>query len=127
MRVAALILGIVGGVLGLIASILAITVGGIGHAVGASNADQVTGLGFLAFACTIVGFVGAGLALAKPRMAALLLLIAGVVGFISISVFWLLSGPFLLVGALLAFLGRGSKAPVAATSPSVTSGQNPHN
>lgn len=115
MRVAALVLGIIGGVLGILAGILAITVGGLGQAVGAQHAGEVTGLGFLAFAMAVVGIVGGALALSKQRVAALLMLIAGIVGFIAVSAFWLLSGPLLLIGALLAFLGRAPKA-VATTS-----------
>jgi len=110
MRTAALVLGIIGGVLGIIAAILAITIGGVGQAVGAQHAGEVTGLGFLAFAAAVVGIVGGALALSKARVAALLMLIAGVVGFIAVSAFWLLSGPLLLIGALLAFLGRAPKA-----------------
>ena len=109
MKVAALVLGIVGGVFGLIAGILAITVGGIGQAVGANQAGTVTGLGFLAFAMAVVSLVGGALALSKPRVAALLLLIAGIVGFFAVSAFWLLSGPLMILGALFAFLGRTKK------------------
>jgi hypothetical protein len=124
LRVAALVLGIVGGVLGLIAGILAITVGGIGQAVNANGAGTVTGLGFLAFVMAVVGLVGGALALSKPRVGALLLLVAGIVGFIAVSAFWLLSGPLMLIGALLAFLGRAPKAaaPAAAVSASAPTG-----
>lgn len=108
MRVGALVLGIIGGIIGLFAAVFALGVGGIGGAVGAEGASTVVGLGWSALLLSILGIVGGALAMAKPRFAALLMLVAGIGGFISVSLFYIIAGPLLLVGALLAFLGRAS-------------------
>jgi hypothetical protein len=114
MRVAALILGIVGGVLGIVAGIFAMTVGGIGAAFEAEGAGMVTVLGLAAILLAVVGIVGGGVALRYPRASALLQLVAGLGGFVAVSAFWIPAGVCLLVGALLAFLGRRPASPAPA-------------
>lgn len=111
MRIAALILGIVGGVFGIIAGIFAMTVGGIGAAFQAEGAGTITGLGFAAILLSVLGIAGGGVALRYPRASALLQLIAGLGGFIAVSWFWIPAGVCLLVGALLSFLGRRPAGP----------------
>lgn len=77
MRIAALILGVVGGILGIVAGIFAMTVGGLGTALEAEGAGTVTGLGFAALLLGVVGIAGGGLALRYPRAGAVLQLVAG--------------------------------------------------
>jgi hypothetical protein len=123
MRTAALVLGLIGGIIGLFAGGFAIVVGGIGTAVQTDRAGTVVVLGFIALGLAIVGIVGGALAQAKPRVAALLMLIAGIGGFIAVSLFWIVSGLLLIIGAVLAFLGRAPRtalpSSVTATPPQV--------
>lgn len=124
MRIAALVLGIIGGVIGLMA---AATAGLLGGAAGAlatdaqstAQATEIAGRGGLGVLISIVAMVGAAFAMAKPRFAALTLLITGVAGLFAIGGFYLLAGPLLLVASLLAFLGRKPNAATQA-APSST-------
>jgi hypothetical protein len=113
MRIAALILGVVGGVFGLIAALLALGIGGIGSATGQQGGGQIIGLGWSAFAFCILGFLGSGLAMGKPKLGAVLLLVAGLGFFISISWFAIITAPLFLIAALLAFMGRRTATPAA--------------
>jgi hypothetical protein len=106
MRTASLVLGIIGGVFGIIAGLLAMTIGGAGAAFEAADAGTIVGLGFAAVFIGIVGIVGGALAPRYPKAAAILQLVSGVLGFIAVSLFWIFSGILLLIGALMAFLGR---------------------
>jgi hypothetical protein len=106
MRTTALVLGIIGGVFGIFAALFALAVGGISSAANVNGGGQVVALGYTAFFVSIAAIVGGALAPKKPKAAAILLLLTGAGGFVCVSAFWLLSGPLLLVGALLAFLGR---------------------
>lgn len=106
MRTAAFILGIIGGVLGIIAGILAMIIGGVGAAFEADDARMIGGLGFFAIIFGIVGIVGGALASRSPKLAAILELAAGILGFIVVSMFWIPAGLCLIIGALLAFLSR---------------------
>jgi hypothetical protein len=114
MRIGALVLGIVGGIFGIVAALLALSIGGIGSAVGAQGAGTVLGLAWWAFGFCLLGFVGAGIAMAKPGLSALLLLIASVGFLISVSWFALITAPLFLIASLLAFAGRGRTAAASA-------------
>lgn len=124
MRTASLVLGIVGGVFGILAGLLAMTVGGIGSAFEAEGSGSIVGLGFAAIMLGVLGIIGGALSNRSPGAASLLQAVAGVLGFIAISLFWVLAGVLLLAGALFAFLGRRSvsqQAP-AANQPETMEG-----
>lgn len=106
MRIAALILGVVGGIFGIIAALLALSIGGIGSAVGQEGAGMIVGLGWSAFLFCLLGFLGAGLAMGKPRLGALLLAVSGFGFLVSVSWFAIITAPLFLIASLLAFFGR---------------------
>jgi len=111
MRTGAMILGIIGGVIGLIWGIISWMVGGIvgglSELLGLGGGTMAL-LGFLTFVFAIMGVVGGGIARAKPKVAGILMLIAGFGGFsfFYFSLFWLLPGILLIIGGVLAILGR---------------------
>ncbi|CAN5206067.1 hypothetical protein BH20ACT9_BH20ACT9_21250 [soil metagenome] len=112
---AAMVWGITGGVIGIIAAFLVIVIGGIGEGLEAAGARTrggagIAGLGFAAVFLAVLGIVGGALARARPMAAAITQLVAGVGGFIAVSAAWLVSGPLLLVGAVLAFTGARTQA-----------------
>ena len=105
MKIASLILGIIGGIAGLIGATLALGVGGLGSAFDASGASEVVGLGWSAFLFAILAIVGAALAIAKPKISGWMQLIACIGGLISISAFWAPSAILLLISSILALVG----------------------
>ena len=106
MRTAAMVLGIVGGVFGIIFAVLAVVIGGAGVAFGAEGAGTVAGLGFVAILLAIAAIVGGALAKNHRKAAIVLLLVPGIIGFICISWFWILPGLLLLAGAGLETAAR---------------------
>lgn len=113
MRIASLILGIVGGLFGLGGAVFALFVGGLGSAFGAEGAETVTGLGFAAIPLAVIGIVGGALAISKPKTAAWLQLISAVGGLIAISAAYAVAFACLLVGAVLAWV-EGRRAAAAS-------------
>ena len=109
MRTASLVLGIIGGVFGIIAGLLTLTIGGVGAAFDASGAESIAGRSFVAVLVGVVGIVGGALAPRYPKAAAVLQLISCVVGLILIGLFWIFSAILLLIGAALAFFGRRTR------------------
>ena len=109
MRTASLALGIIGGVFGIIAGLFAMTIGGVGAALEASDSGTVTVLGFAAVFIGVLGIVGGAVAPRYPKAAATMQLISCVAGFVAVSLFWIFSGILLLIGAGLAFLGRNAR------------------
>ena len=99
MRVAALIIGIIGSAAGFVAAVIALFIGGVGVALEAEGASKITSLAFGAIGASIVGLVGGALSIAKPRFAAVLMVLSAVVGAISISAFYALGAALLVIGA----------------------------
>jgi hypothetical protein len=109
MRTGALVLGIIAGLAGLVSAVFALFVGGLGGAFDAKGAETVVGLGWSALGFSLLGLVGAALSLAKPVLAAVIMLIVRVAILISISLFAVIATPLFLIAALLAFLGRNTR------------------
>jgi len=63
----------------------------------------------VAFVASVVGLVGGAIAIAQPKAAAILMLVAAIVGVISISAAFVPATILLLIAALLAFLGRNKE------------------
>lgn len=102
MKVAALLCGIIGGVIQLV-----ITVAGLGFGVVVASfggGGAIAGASLAAMVMAIIGIVGGALALAKPLVAAILMAVAAVLGFVFISLGFAIGGILLLIGAALAFI-----------------------
>ncbi|MDW7981501.1 MAG: hypothetical protein RMH81_01600 [Thermomicrobium sp.] len=115
MRIAALVFGILGGVVGLIAALLTLGIGGLFAAFQAEDAGTIVGGGFLAILFAALGIVGGALALRRPGASAVLQVVAAVGGLVAISVFWTPSAVLFALGTVTALLGRrGARTPLAA-------------
>jgi hypothetical protein len=115
MRLAALIIGLFGGVLGFIAAVIAASAGGLATAFGAHGGHTVLWLSVSAFLAAVLGVIGAALAMSKPKAAWILLIIAAVWSVISTSAFGAPAGFLMFVAAVLAFIAsRATAAPSAA-------------
>lgn len=108
MRIAALVFGILGGLIGLVAAFLALGIGGLAAAFAAEGAGTVVGGGLGAIVLAALGIVGGALALSRPGVSAILQLIAGLGGLLAIWLFWIPSAALFGLGALTAMLGRRS-------------------
>ncbi len=106
MRIAALIIGIFGAGAGFIGALIALLIGGIGSAIGDSEAVSIGKFGVGALGLSIVALAGAALAIAKPKFSAFLMSVSAIVGLILISFGWVVATVLLLIAAILAFIGR---------------------
>jgi uncharacterized membrane protein HdeD (DUF308 family) len=104
LRIAALVLGIVGGVFGLFAGFAAFSIGGLGSAFQADGAGTVVGLGLAAIFISVFGIVAGALALKYPKFSGWSQLISGILGIIAISAFYMIAGPILIIGGILALV-----------------------
>ena len=106
-------LGIAGGVLGIIAGLVAMIVGGAGVLLFANGA-QIMWLSALGVLLGIGGVIGATMTNNNPEMATLLMAITGFGGFVALSLFWILPGALLVIGAVIAWSARPSDQRAAA-------------
>ena len=102
MKVAALLCGIIGGLIQLVIAGVGLGFGLVAASIGVDSG--IAGNSLVAMIMAIVGIVGGALALAKPLPAAILMAVAAVVGLILISVGFAIGGVLLLIGAVLAFI-----------------------
>lgn len=114
MKIAALILGLIGGIAGLFGSIFALSVGGIGSAVSAEGANTVVGAGVAALILSLLGIVGGSLAIAKPKVAGIMMLTASIGGLVAVFAAYFIAFPLLLLGGIFA-LARSRPEPVRRT------------
>lgn len=106
MKIAALILGILGGLAGLGGAVFALFIGGLGTALAVEEASTVTGLGLAAVPLGIVGIIGGALSIARPKVAAILMLVSAVGGLIAISAGYVVAFILLVAGGVFALVGR---------------------
>lgn len=118
MRVAALILGIIGGLAGIFGGGLTFTIGGLGQVFDMEDAAMVTNLGLAAVPAGALGIIGGALALSKPKLAGILMLVSAIAGLIFVSALYSVAFVLLIVGAILAFLGHRSLMREAKSSKS---------
>jgi RNA polymerase subunit RPABC4/transcription elongation factor Spt4 len=100
-RTGEMVLGIIGGLIGIIVGVFAISVGGLAGAFGNPDASLVVGGGFGALLLGVIGIVGGAIANKNNKYGGYLMLISGLLGFIAVSAFWLISGLMLILGGIL--------------------------
>jgi len=106
MRVGALVVGLIGSLWGIAAAVTTALFGGLAEAFETEGASTITGLGAAAVLVSIVGLVGAAIALSKPKAGGIMMIIAAVLGIILTSAMYVLPGLLLLVGGILALIGQ---------------------
>jgi len=102
MKIAAMVLGILGGVFGILGALFALFIGGLGAGLEDPEAGTVIGLGLAAIIISIVGIVGGAIALSRPAIAGYMMIASGILGFIAISAGYIVAGPLLVIGGALA-------------------------
>jgi len=109
LKVASMILGIIGGIAGFGGALFALFVGGIDAAFSASGTSSIVGLGVAAIFFSLIGLVGGALVLKKPKAAGIMMLVGAIGGVISISWGYVVAFPVLLVAGILALIGQKEK------------------
>jgi len=99
------VLGLVGGILGIISGISAMTIGGIGTTFNVVGSD-VGSLGISAMILSTIGIIGAVIVNSKTKTGGWFMVIAAVGGVISVSIFYILPGVLLITGGLMALLKK---------------------
>ncbi|MUG68849.1 DUF4064 domain-containing protein [Paenibacillus campinasensis] len=107
-------MGLIAGIFGIIASIIALFIGGVDAAFSADGTSSITGLAISAMLFSILGIVGAAMAKAKPKVAGILMVVSGVAGLISISMFYILSAVLFVIGGFMGILSKKSAQNTAA-------------
>ncbi|SFB21617.1 Protein of unknown function [Lentibacillus halodurans] len=95
-RTTEFVLGLIGGILGFFAAIIALFIGGVDAAFSERGTSTLTGLGWSAFLFSGMAIVGSVVVRSKAKVGGILLIVSAIGGLISISMFYLIS--FILIG-----------------------------
>jgi len=101
-RTAELVLGIIGGIFGMLAGIIAMGIGGIGGALGASGSSSIGGLGGACIAVSALSIVFAALINKNHKLMGWLIIACGILNFVFVSYFGILSGLLIMIAGGLA-------------------------
>lgn len=113
-------MGLVGGIFGIIASLIAMFVGGIDAAFSDSGTSSITGAAVAALLFSVLAIIGSAMSKSKPKLAGWFMLISGVAGIICIFMLYILSGILLIVAGFMGILSKKRKVIEVTTSPSQT-------
>lgn len=105
-RTTEFVLGLLGGIFGIFSAFIGMAVGGIGEAFGASGASTISGLGWVALLFSILAIVGSVVVKHKPKLGGAFMLIAGIGGLISISMFFILPFVLLFIAGLMGLIKK---------------------
>lgn len=94
-RTTEFVLGLIGGIIGIFCSFIALAVGGLGGSFGLEGASTVVGLGWVAILFSILAIVGSVVVKSKPKLGGWFMIISAIGGLIGISAFFIL--PFVLI------------------------------
>lgn len=108
MKIAGLVLGIIGGIFGLVSASCVALVGEVADVVGMEEGSSIAIMGYIGFAAAITAIVGSSFAITKPKIASIVMIISGILILVSTGGLGII--PFIIIGigALLTFLGRNS-------------------
>jgi len=109
-RTAEFILGLVGGILGLVAAPILFLAGGILAAFGLSSGVTLVGVSVVGGILSIIGLIGAAFVKSHPRASGVMMLLSGLLGIFVVLGFWL-GALLLLVAGIIALLRREKRAP----------------
>lgn len=105
-RVAEMVLGIIGSIFGILGGLFAIMVGGIGSEFGDTDSGSMMGLGTAVIITCVITLVLSCIINKKRVFVGILLVIGGILNFIFISFFGILSGILILVAGILALIRK---------------------
>lgn len=100
-RVAEQVLGILGGICGMGAGVAAMFLGAVSSALGDNN--DISTAGFGCIAVSFLAIIFAIMVKRNPRLIGWLLIASGVINFITVGLFGILSGLLLVLAGLLTF------------------------
>ena len=106
------VLGLIGGIFGIIGSLMAMFIGGAATAFGSSHGSTITGSAIIALILSILGIIGSVIATNKTTLAGIFLIAAAIIGFICIFMFYILPGILLLIAGLMCFLRKNNSSAI---------------
>jgi len=108
-KIAVLVLGILGGLIGIASGLATMGLGGLGSALGVEGAGGIVRRGVGAIILSIIGIIGAGIVGTHSKASGVLMLFSAIIGFLIIFPFYIPASALLLAGGILALIEKRGK------------------
>jgi len=102
LKLAAIILGVVGGVAGVLSALFVLLLPEEIEYFAGLDTDTLIGLVIVAIVASIIGIVGGVVAISRPRIAGYLMILSGIAGVLALSIGYVVAGPLLIVAGAAA-------------------------
>jgi hypothetical protein len=112
-RTAEFVLGLIGGIVGVLSGFSGVLLGGVAEALQVDGSGTVSTASWIAILFSVLGIVGAGIVKNKTALGSLFMIISAVAGFICISFLYTIPALLLLIAGIMGF-ARKDKSGVAA-------------
>ena len=120
MRVTAMIVGILGGLIALEGTALTLGASGVGSVFGVAHSGQAFVLSSAALVFAVLGIIGAVVTLARPVLGGILMILAVIGGTVAITGAFLLGAIVLLAAGILAFMSARRAPSTPPVQPSTS-------
>lgn len=107
-RTAELVLGLIGAIIGVLAGLFVVFVGGVATVLNVAEGSIVSGVAWLSVLFSVVGIVSAVMVKSKTKLAGVLMLIAAIGGFLCLGLFYVLPGVLLLIAGIMGLARKGN-------------------
>lgn len=114
-RTAEFVLGLIGGILGILASLSGVLFGAVATAMNVDAGGVVSGASWGALILSILGIVGASMIKKKTLVASIFLLVAAIGGFICLSVIYVIPAILLLIAGIMGLVRKDNSGTGASS------------
>lgn len=101
-----LVLGLIGGILGIIAGIYSMNIGGLASVFHVDRAVTVNNFGIGAIILSILGIIGALIVKNKTKLGGIFMIIAALGGLLCITYFYIPSGILLIIPGIMSIIKK---------------------
>ncbi|WP_109689916.1 DUF4064 domain-containing protein [Tumebacillus permanentifrigoris] len=102
-RTAEFVIGLIGGIVGILCGFSGVLLGGVAEAMQVDGSGTVSAASWVAILFSVLGIVGASIVRKKTGLGSLFMIISAVVGFICISFFYTVPALLLLIAGIMGF------------------------
>jgi hypothetical protein len=118
-QIVSLILGILGGLSGICGALLTMGLGSLSGAFGYEKAGEIVVRGVCAIILSILGMIGGGMVENRPKVAAALMLLASIVGFLISFPFYIPASALFISGGILILIRKRNEKDVHVNKDSL--------
>lgn len=105
-RTGEFVLGLIGGIIGILAGLSGTFLGALAQAFNVDQAGTVSTAAWVAVLLSVIGLIGACIVKRRTMLASIFMLVAGIGGFICLSMLYIVPGILLLIAGIMGLVRK---------------------